>query len=272
MTIRCAIVDDEKLAREGLRILLQRCHAFDLDVVGEAGSIDDALALLEHDRPDLVFLDINMPGRDGFDLVRAMEPDRRPLIVFVTAYPEHAVHGFEASAVDYLLKPVSDRRLTESLRRVRTRIAERDAAERTHAMSRLLAGGHGDATLDDVRVLLEGDPAARSARVLINDSGRRIAVDLDAIVCIQAAGDYMCISTTVGDIVSRTTLSVLASVLGVDRCMRVHRSAAVNPRRVREIVSLGRSRYRLLLDNGASLESSRRYSGAVRRIAALIQG
>jgi two-component system, LytTR family, response regulator len=267
MTIRCAIVDDEKLAREGLRILLQRCEAFDLDVVGEAASVDDALALVQRNRPDLVFLDVNMPGRSGFELVRAVEPDRRPLIVFVTAYPEHAVRGFEASAVDYLLKPVSDRRLVESLRRARTRILEQDAAARTRAMSRLLATP-GEATVDEVRAILERDPAARPARILINDSGRRTSVDLDAIVCIQAAGDYMCVTTREGDLVSRTTLNELMHVLGAERCVRIHRSAAVNPRRVREIVSLGRSRYRLALDNGTTIESSRRYSAAVRRIAA----
>lgn len=267
MTIRCAIVDDEKLAREGLRILLQRCEAFDLDIVGEAGSVDDALALVQRDRPDLVFLDVNMPGRGGFDLVRAVDPERRPLIVFVTAYPEHAVRGFEASAVDYLLKPVSDRRLVESLRRARTRIAERDAAARTRAMSRLLASPSAT-TVDDMRTILERDAGARPARMLINDSGRRTSVELDAIMCIQAAGDYMCVTTRAGDIVSRTTLNELMQVLGAERCVRVHRSAAVNPRQVREIVSLGRSRYRLVLHNGASIESSRRYSAAVRRIAA----
>lgn len=271
MPIRCAIVDDEKLAREGLRILLQRCKTFALDVVGEAGSVDEALALVELDRPDLLFLDVNMPGRSGFDFVRSVEPERRPLIVFVTAYPEHAVGGFEASAVDYLLKPVSDRRLAESLRRVRTRIAERDAAARTRAMSRLLAA-RGEATVDDMRMILEGDAAERPTRILINDSGRRRSLELDAIVCIQAAGDYMCVSTRTGDLVSRTTLDQLMRVLGTERCVRVHRSAAVNPRMVREIVSLGRSRYRLVLDNGATLESSRRYNKAVRRIASLIGG
>lgn len=271
MTIRCAIVDDEKLAREGLRILLQRCEAFDLDVVGEAANVGDALALVERDRPDVVFLDVNMPGRSGFELVKAVAPERRPLIVFVTAYPEHALRGFEASAVDYLLKPVSDRRLVESLRRARTRIAEKDAAARTRAMSRLLSA-RTDATVSDVRAILERDPAARPARILINDSGRRTSVDIDDIVCIQAAGDYMCVTTGAGELVSRTTLSELMQVLGAERSVRVHRSAAVNPRYVREIVALGRSRYRLVMDGGSSLESSRRYASAVRRIADRLAG
>lgn len=265
MTIRCAIVDDEKLAREGLRILLQRCEAFDLDVVGEAVNVGDALALVERVRPDVVFLDVNMPGRSGFDLVKAVAPERRPLIVFVTAYPEHALRGFEASAVDYLLKPVSDGRLVESLRRARTRIAERDAAARTRAMSRLLSA-RAEATVTELRAILERD-AARPARILINDSGRRTGVDVDDIICIQAAGDYMCVTTGAGELVSRTTLDELVRALGAERCVRVHRSAALNPRRVRQIVPLGRSRYRLVMDNGGSLESSRRYVAAVRRIA-----
>lgn len=271
MTIRCAIVDDEKLAREGLRILLQRCEAFELDVVGEAANVGDALVLIERDRPDVVFLDVNMPGRSGFDLVKAVPSGRRPLIVFVTAYPEHALRGFEASAVDYLLKPVSDRRLVESLRRARTRIAEKDAAARTRAMSRLLSARSG-ATVGDVRAILERDPAARPARILIRDSGRRASVDVDDVVCIQAAGDYMCVTTGAGELVARTTLGELMQALGAEHCVRVHRSAALNPRHVREIVSLGRGRYRLVMDNGSSLESSRRYASAVRRIADRLAG
>lgn len=266
MSIRCAIVDDEKLAREGLRILLERCAAFDLEVVGEAANVGEAVALVQRDRPDLLFLDINMPGRSGFELVDAVPQAGRPLIVFVTAYPEHAVRGFEASAVDYLLKPVSDRRLLESLRRARTRITEKDAAARTDAMSRLLSA-HTDASIRDVKAILEAGDDSSSAHIVVSDSGRRAKIDLREIVCVQAAGDYMCVTTDRDKLVTRTTLNEVLQAIGPTRCVRIHRSVAVNPERVREIVALGRSRYRVVMDNGVSFESSRRHCGDIRRIA-----
>ncbi|MEX0707611.1 MAG: response regulator [Woeseia sp.] len=271
MSIRCAIVDDEKLAREGLRILLERCEAFDLDIVGEAEDVSEAMLLVRRNRVDVLFLDINMPGRSGFEMLSAVEPERRPWIVFVTAYPEYAVRGFEASAVDYLLKPVSEQRLSESLRRVRKRIAEKDEAARTRAMQRLLTND-ARASVSDVRGILLGARESNSSRILINDSGRRSAVDPNDIVCIQAAGDYMCVTTRTGELVCRTTLRELMQALGTQRCIRIHRSAAVNPEYVGEIVSIGRSRYRLVMNNGISLESSRRYRTSIRRIAARISG
>jgi two-component system LytT family response regulator len=246
MSIRCAIVDDEKLAREGLRILLERCEAFDLDVIGEAENVREAKTIMRRARPDVLFLDINMPGKSGFELLNDVDPDRRPLIVFVTAHPEHAVRGFDASAVDYLLKPVSDQRLTESLRRVCQRITEREAVSRSLAM-------------------------ARPVRILINDSGRRTLVDAANIVCIRAAGDYMCVTTRSDELVCRMTLDRLVHALGT-QCIRVHRSAAVNPEFVREIVSIGRSRYRIVMDNGISLESSTRFRPSIRRLAARLSG
>lgn len=246
MSIRCAIVDDEKLAREGLRILLERCETFDLDVIGEAKDAREAELIMKSERPDVLFLDINMPGKSGFELLNDVDPDRRPFIVFVTAHPEHAVRGFDASAVDYLLKPVSGQRLTESLRRVCQRIAEREAVSRSRATS-------------------------RPVRILINDSGRRTLVDAGDIVCIRAAGDYMCVTTRSDELVCRMTLDRLMHALE-SQCIRVHRSAAVNPEYVREIVSIGRSRYRIVMGNGISLESSTRFRPSIRRLAARLSG
>jgi two-component system LytT family response regulator len=270
MSIRCAIVDDEKLAREGLRILLQRCEAFDLDVIGEAADVGEAESIMRRDRPDVLFLDINMPGRNGFELLNGVDPDLRPLIVFVTAHPEHAVRGFDASAVDYLLKPVSDRRLAECLRRIRERLSERDAVSRSRAMTRLLSCDSG-ASVSDIREAFVRDRQSQSPRLLLNDSGRRAAVDAHEIVCIRAAGDYMCVTTRLGELVCRTTMRGLMDTVGT-QCIRVHRSAAVNPEYVREIVSIGRSRYRIVMDNGISLESSTRYRPSIRRIAARLSG
>ncbi len=270
MGIRCAIVDDEKLAREGLRILLQRCETTDLEVVGEARDVIEAESMMRRDRPDVVFLDINMPGRSGFELLNGVDSDQCPLIVFVTAHPEHAVQGFNASAVDYLLKPVSDQRLAETLRRVRQRIAERNAVSSNRAMVRLLSD-NPSASISDIRKVFIREHQRESARILINDSGRRTIVDANDIVCIRAAGDYMCVTTLLGDFVCRTTLRKLMHTLGT-QCIPVHRSAAVNPEFVRQIVSIGRSRYRLVMNNGVALESSRRYRASIRRIAARPSG
>jgi two-component system LytT family response regulator len=136
-------------------------------------------------------------------------------------------------------------------------------------MQRLLTGDAG-ASVSDVRGILLREPRSDPARILINDSGRRSAVDPNDIVCIRAAGDYMCVTTRTGELVCRTTLRELMQALGAQRCIRIHRSAAVNPEYVGEIVSIGRSRYRLAMNNGISLESSRRYRASIRRIAARI--
>jgi two-component system LytT family response regulator len=211
-----------------------------------------------------------MPGKSGFELLNSVDPERRPLIVFVTAHPEHAVQGFDASAVDYLLKPVSDRRLTESLRRICQRVAERDAVSRSQAMVRLLSGDSG-ASVSDIREVFVREHQSQPVRIVINDSGRRAIVDTNDIVCIRSAGDYMCVTTRFDELVCRMTLDRLMRTLGT-RCVRVHRSVAVNPEYVREIVSIGRSRYRILMHNGISLESSTRYRPSIRRIAARLSG
>jgi two-component system, LytTR family, response regulator len=266
MSLRCAIVDDERLAREGLRIQLERSDTIDVEIIGEAASVEEAASLVKDGRLDLLFLDIRMPRQSGFELLAAQPVDRLPLIVFVTAYAEHAVRAFEANAVDYLMKPVSDHRLAECLQRARRRLAELRSADRSRAVTRLLTANPAP-SVEQVRKALDGE----ARRLVVNDSGRQTAVEQADIVAIRAAGDYMCIATLHGEVVSRTTMIRVLSVLG-EQFVRIHRSTTVNRDHVVTIVSLGRGRYDVVMRNDMRLSSSKRFRGSVRNLLRHLRG
>ena len=270
MSIRCAIVDDEKLAREGLRILLSKCGEFPLEIVGEGTSAKEAVALVKAHKPDLLFLDINMPEKSGFEIFRLVDQADMPFVVFVTAHARFAVKGFEADAVDYLLKPVSEIRLAESLRRVQARIAAKDVAERSRAMHRLLKNKQNISAEAVERILkTPGGPGVN--RLQVSDGGRRVHVDVNDIVYIRAAGDYMCITTPDNAYVNRSTMKQLISALNPRQFFRVHRSTVVNIDYIQEVVSLGHCRYNLLMANGEVLQSSKNYRQSIRGITAQLE-
>lgn len=264
MTIRCVIVDDEVLAREGLRILLHGSDVAPIEIVGEGDTVAAALSVVETQHPDVVFLDINMPDVDGFALLRSLPTGRLPLIVFVTAYAEHAVRGFDVNATDYLLKPVDQTRLDAALLRVKRRLSERQAARKTRAVSRLLSAAT-EPSVGRVKAVLQNAEDDGTDTMVVQDGARQVRVNVADVVCIQAAGDYMCISTRCDDFVHRATMKHLLQLLDETQFQRVHRSTAINIDHVRQVVSLGDGRHHYLMSNGVSVSSSKRFRDVARR-------
>lgn len=263
VAIRTLIVDDEPLARRGMQLHLQR-HA-DVEIVGEASNGRQALQAIAELRPQLMFLDVQMPGMDGFGVLRALPATQIPLTVFVTAYDQYAVAAFAASALDYLLKPIDDRRLDEAMQRARSRLAVRKAEDHYERLLKLVA------TLPDVTraqldsLLLDGDASA-GGKLSIRDGQRVLCIQLDTIRWIDAAGDYMCLHTDDETHVLRSTMQELERRLDPRRFVRVHRSSIVNLERVKALRPHHNGECFLALDSGHELKLSRSYRDKVRVI------
>jgi two-component system LytT family response regulator len=258
--IRALIVDDEPLARRGLELRLRE-HA-DVEVVGHCSHGRELLDTLQQDRPDLIFLDVQMPGLDGFQTLAAIPESQRPLVVFVTAFDQHAVQAFEACALDYLLKPVDEARLAQSLGRVRDALADRGAEAQREQLLSLLRRMSGRPDLELEEALSEPlDPSLpRDPDVLaIKDAGKISRVPLDSIRWIEAAGDYMCVNTDGETHVLRATLREMEGQLDPRRFQRVHRSTIVNIRRVTTLRPHINGEYFLCLDSGHEVKLSRSY-------------
>lgn len=259
--IRTLIVDDEPLARRGLQLHLQR-HA-DVEVVGEAGSGGQAVQAIAALRPQLIFLDVQMPGMDGFGVLRALPATQIPLTVFVTAFDQHAMAAFAASALDYLLKPVDDRRLDEAVARARTRLAARKAEDHYERLLKAVAA-MSDVDRLQLDALLLDDEIRTGGTLSIRDGQRLLRVELDAIRWVDAAGDYMCIHTHDQTHVLRGTMQELERRLDPLRFARVHRSSIVNLQRVTRLRPHHNGEYFLVLDSGHELKLSRSYRDKVR--------
>ncbi len=252
--LRVLIVDDEPLAREGLRIRLRREP--DVLVIGEYGDAEAALRAMATDPPDVLFLDIELPGANGFELLERVADEAMPIVVFVTAYDQHAVHAFEARALDYLLKPVEQERLRESLDRARERVASArngEFVQRVRGLSRDLG--------------VEGGAAPRAARGL-----DRIAVSVDGVIHFIIAREIDYISASGDSVVAhvgplahviRKSMSEMMAVLDARRFARIHRSTIVNLARVVQVEPYLHGEYILMVQGGAKLKVSRGYRSAL---------
>ena len=250
MEIRTVIVDDEKPAREEIGHLLRTVD--DVAVVGEADNGLDAFHLIESERPDLVLLDVQMPGLDGFQLVREIRSlDRAPLIVFVTAFDQYAIQAFEVSALDYLLKPVARERLVQALERVRGLLAQRSGLD--EKLSRFL----GTAT------------ARRLSRVPVRRRKHLHLIDVNDIVYGYVRDGVVFISTAEQqDMVSYRTLDEFEAELDPEVFHRVHRSYLANIDHIREIIPQASGNYELLMNDpaGTRIPLSRQHARILRRI------
>ena len=258
--IRALIVDDEPLARRGLELRLRE-HP-DVEVVGQCGHGAEALDKLPLLRPDLLFLDVQMPGMDGFQTLAALPDSTRPLVVFVTAFDQHAVRAFEACALDYLLKPVDEARLGQTLGRVRETLSGRGADSQRDQLLALLRqlSGKPDLQLEQaLETAVEGHDAREREVLAIKDGGRIARVQVDSIRWIEAAGDYMCVHTDGETHVLRATLREMEDQLDARRFQRVHRSTIVNIRRVTSLRPHINGEYFLKLDSGHEVKLSRSY-------------
>lgn len=262
--MRVIVVDDERLARAGLQLRLA-AHD-DVEVVAEGRNGAEALAAVETHRPDVVFLDIEMPGRNGVDVAHRLGAvSGAPRVVFVTAYDRYAVEAFESEAVDYLLKPVTADRLAATLDRIRRDRRRRDADHQRQALLAVLRRltGRPDLPLEEA---LEGtlEPDA----LCIEEGGSICRVPLAEIDCVEAAGDYMCARARGRTYVIRTTLTALAERLAPAGFLRIHRSVLVNLGRVREFRPNGHGDGCVYLADGSALPCSRTYRSALQKAMA----
>ena len=245
--LQTLIVDDERAARDVLRRDLAEIEG--VKIVGEAENGLDAMERIEELRPDLVLLDIQMPVHDGFEVVRGIR-GRLPMIVFVTAYSEHALKAFEIGAVDYLLKPFSVERLDRSIQRARqTRRNPRDNAERV------------------ARTLNAAAQHSRTSSKIVACHGRDfVLVDLDQVYAFQASGEIVWIQTQDKRFRATQTLTAIADKLAGSKFLRVHRGVLVNGDKISRISSLSSRRWLLTLTNGLQYTVSKRNAAIVRTL------
>jgi two-component system LytT family response regulator len=264
MTIRTILVDDEPLAIQGLQLRLEPHR--DVEIVETCSNGREAIRAIKTHKPDLVFLDIQMPGFDGFSVIQGLMEVEPPLFVFVTAYSDHAIRAFEAQAADYLMKPVEEVRLADTLDRIRQRLSEKKSVEEAGKLKEVLA----EVAPDHVDNVSEGgDEAHSSSRyeklINIKDRGQIFRVDVDTIEKIDAAGDYMCIYTGDNTLILRETMKDLEKRLDPRRFQRVHRSTIVNLDLVRQVKPHTNGECFLVLDSGSQVKVSRSYRDVVAR-------
>jgi len=263
MTIRTILVDDEPLAIQGLQLRLEPHE--DVEIIETCLNGREAIRAIKTHKPDLVFLDIQMPGFDGFSVIQGLMEVEPPLFVFVTAYSDHALRAFQADAVDYLMKPVDEDRLADTLERVRQRLAEKRGAEEATRLMEVLA----EVAPEAAENIAEGPDAPASSRfeklINIKDRGQIFRVDVDTIERIDAAGDYMCIYTGDNTLILRETMKDLEKRLDPRRFQRVHRSTIVNLDLVKQVKPHTNGECFLVLDSGAQVKVSRSYREVVAR-------
>ena len=263
MTIRTILVDDENLAIEGLKLRLEPHD--DVEIVDTCLNGREAIRSIKTNKPDLVFLDIQMPGFDGFSVVQGMMEVEPPLFVFVTAYSDHAIRAFEAQATDYLMKPVEPDRLADTLERIRDRLDQKRGREEADRLKEVLT----EVAPDAVEAMGEPQDQHASSRyeklINIKDRGQIFRVEVDSIERIDAAGDYMCIYTGENTLILRETMKDLEKRLDPRRFQRVHRSTIVNLDLVKQVKPHTNGECFLVLDSGAQVKVSRSYRDVVAR-------
>jgi two-component system LytT family response regulator len=263
VNIRAIIVDDEPLARRGLELRLR--EAPDIEIVRQCANGREALAAIGELQPDLMFLDIQMPGLSGFDVIKQVPQESLPMIVFVTAFDRFAIDAFEAHALDYLLKPVDEARLVRALDRVRAQHQQRQAVAQRAQLMAMLADVSGRGEIEPGSVPGAGGAAPRRhATMLPIRVGREtIRLDVAAIDWIDAAGDYMCVHAAGQTHVLRATMKELEEMLDPDVFQRVHRSTIVNLARVRSLRPHLNGECFLKLESGQEVKLSRSFRDKV---------
>ncbi len=247
-TIRALVVDDEPLAREIIREMIRRDS--EISVVGECGNGLDAVTMIETERPDMVFLDIQMPEMDGFAVIEAVGAQAMPVVIFVTAYDQYAVNAFKVHALDYILKPFDWERFADALLRAKSQIRrESDLSDKLDALLRQMRKKH-----DFVE------------RLIIKTNGRVIFLRTEEIDWIEAEGNYVRLHVGKDSYLQRDTIGGMEAKLDPTQFPRIHRSAIVNIDRVQELRPWFQGDYCVILRNGKELPLSRNYWDKLRQI------
>ena len=245
MKIKALIADDEPLARERLSFLLSGQE--EVEVAGECRNGKEVIAALKKSRFDVLFLDIQMPGRSGFEVIEQIGPAQMPVTVFVTAHNEYAVQAFEVHALDYLTKPVEPERLQATLVRVRERIASQAALITHEQMKSVLS------SLENGGVPRQDFPR----RLLVHNGAKDSFVNVNEIDWIEAADYYACLHVGTKSFMLRETIKELSNTLDSAKFVRIHRSVIVNVEQVSEIFREGQSEGSVVLKNGQRLRMSK---------------
>jgi two-component system, LytTR family, response regulator len=244
--LRTLLVDDEPLARRGLRHLLKAEP--DIHIVAECETGEDAVAALARDRPDLIFLDVQMPGMDGFEVLQSAAPQKIPFVVFVTAFERYAPAAFDSAAIDYLLKPVTSSRLQKTLQRVRERWRERKAA----------------AVGPDSRSLPSLTSSSTQENIVVRTGNRLEVIPLNEVKWLEADGDYVRIHGGSRTHLLAESLTALLQRLGSAQFARIHRSRAVNFEWVQALQRRAHGEFTLILKTGEKLEAGRSFTPALK--------
>jgi two-component system LytT family response regulator len=240
--IKVLIAEDEPLARERIRSLLE--DEPDIDVVAECADGQSAVNAIRQHQPDLVFLDVNMPEKTGFEVIESVGPDAMPPVIFVTAYDHFAVQAFDAHALDYVLKPFDEERFRMAVERARETILRRNGGNLDPRLTDLLAGLHRPHYLE---------------RLAVKSGGKIIFLRADEITWIGAEGNYARLHASKKSYLMRETMTSLESKLDPGRFIRIHRSTIVATDAIAELEPLFQGDYVVVLRDGTRLTSSRGY-------------
>ena len=261
-TLRAIIVDDEELARQGLELRLQNYQQ--VEVLRSCASAKEAIEAIIELEPDIAFLDIQMPGMTGFEMISEIQADILPMIVFVTAYDAFAMEAFKIHAIDYLLKPVEDKRLGEAIAAALEQKAQQSALDEKKKLMNLVVSLTGKSP-QAIGELLDDDSVAEHAdRLAIKDGASITFVPVREIDWVDAAGDYMCVHARGETHIMRTTMKELEAKLDPSIFQRVHRSTIVNLERVQKVSSHINGEFHLTLSCGSSLKMSRSYKEKIK--------
>jgi len=241
MKIRALIVDDEPLARQKVRLLLS--EEADVELVGESQDGVEAVAQIEAAKPDLVFLDVQMPEMDGFEVLRRIPPHRLPVVIFTTAFDEHALRAFDAHALDYLLKPFKPERFKQAVQRARDLISNQQAGAAARGLLELLGE--------------RAAPSPHLSRLTVKASGKVFFVNVEDIDAIDAAGKYAVVHVGKENHVLRESMANLEAKLPPDRFLRISRSVIVNVDRIQELQPMFKGENIVVLKNGKQYPTTR---------------
>jgi two-component system, LytTR family, response regulator len=260
---RTVVVDDEPLARQTIRLLLSRED--DFAIVAECGHGANAIEAIRRERPDVLFLDVQMPEVDGFEVLQQLEPGAVPAVIFVTAYDRYALQAFEQHALDYLLKPFSDERFAIVLDRTRVRLRERTFASMADRLSDLLSATTAASNVPGSAAgsAASGASSSTSRQLIVRDAGRTLVIPHDDIVWIEAEDYCARLHLRSRTLLVRDSLRALGDSLDGAGFVRVHRSAIANVACIREIEPLASGDQRLTLSDGTILKISRTYRAQV---------
>ncbi|MBI3111207.1 MAG: response regulator [Ignavibacteriales bacterium] len=248
--IKTLVVDDEPLAREGISTLLQ--GAGDFQVIGHCANGEEAIEAIETKKPDVVFLDVQMPEIDGFQVLESLDPKRMPTVIFVTAYDQYALRAFDIHAVDYLLKPVDMERFEQALERTRKRLE----SKQTNGTDK-----HLKSLLEELK-----SRDRKLERLVVKTGGKIFFLRTEEIDWIEAAGDYVKIHINTTEHIIRERITELESKLDPSRFLRIHRSTIVNIDRIKEMQPMFYGDYVVILRNGTQLNLSRTYREKISKL------